>query len=308
MGLMRTLLLKGAGSTRLKNRAMRYRFVRRGVRRFMPGEKLDDAVVAARTLRERGLSTIFTRLGENLNNRADAHAVVDHYLDVLGRISALNLSTVISVKLTQLGLDFDREFCFENLCRLIEAAPSEDIVWIDMESSPYVDATLEIYRRARALHANVGVCLQAYLYRTAQDLESLLTLGPAVRLVKGAYKEPPEIAFPRKKDVDENFFQLASTMLGEQAQKSGMRAVIGTHDRKLIHRLQALATERGLRKESFEFHMLYGIQRYEQLKMAEEGWQCGVLVSYGKDWFPWFMRRLAERPANVLFVLRNVIG
>jgi proline dehydrogenase len=308
MGLMRTILLKGAGSAWLRDRATRYRFVRRGVRRFMPGERIEDAVDAARRLRENGLQSIFTRLGENLTNRSDAHLVVDHYIDVLGRITALSLPTVISVKLTQLGLDFDREFCFENLCRIIEAAPPDDIVWVDMEASPYVDVTLELYRRARALHANVGVCLQAYLYRTAKDLDSLLPLGPAIRLVKGAYKEAPEIAFPKKRDVDENYFQLVSTMLSEPAQKAGMRAVVGTHDGKLIRRIQELSQQRGLGKDSFEFHMLYGIQRYLQLKLADEGWSCGVLISYGKEWFPWFMRRLAERPANVFFVLRNLVG
>ena len=219
MGVMRTILLKGAENRWMRERASRYRFVRRALRRFMPGERLENAIEAARILREQGLSTIFTRLGENLTDRSQAHLVVEHYIDVLHRITALNLPTVISVKLTQLGLDFDREFCFENLCRIIETAPPEDIVWVDIESSPYVDATLDIYRRARALHANVGVCLQAYLYRTAKDLESLLPLGPGIRLVKGAYKEPPEIAFPRKRDVDENYFQLASTMLGDEAQK-----------------------------------------------------------------------------------------
>jgi proline dehydrogenase len=308
MGLMRTILLKGAGSPWLRDRATRYRFVRRGVRRFMPGERLEDAIQAARKLQEQGLQSIFTRLGENLTNRSDAHAVVDHYVDVLGRITSLSLPTVISVKLTQLGLDFDREFCFENLCRIIEAAPPDDVVWVDMEASPYVDVTLDIYRRARALHANVGVCLQAYLYRTAKDLDSLLPLGPAVRLVKGAYKEAPEIAFPKKRDADENYFQLASTMLGEQAQQAGMRAVIGTHDPRLIRRIQQHSEQRGLSKESFEFHMLYGIQRYVQLQLARDGWRCGVLISYGREWFPWFMRRLAERPANVWFVLRNLIG
>jgi proline dehydrogenase len=308
MGVMRTILLKGAENRWMRERASRYRFVRRALRRFMPGERLEDAIEAARILREQGLSTIFTRLGENLTDSSQAHLVVEHYIDVLHRITALNLPTVISVKLTQLGLDFDREFCFENLCRIIETAPPEDIVWVDIESSPYVDATLDIYRRARALHANVGVCLQAYLYRTAKDLESLLPLGPGIRLVKGAYKEPPEIAFPRKRDVDENYFQLASTMLGDEAQKQGMRAVMGTHDRNLIQRIQQLARERGLSKNSLEFHMLYGIQRAEQSRLAADGWRAGVLISYGKDWFPWYMRRLAERPANLLFVLRNIVG
>jgi proline dehydrogenase len=308
MAIMRTILLKGAENQWLHQRASHYRFVRRAVRRFMPGERLEDAIEAAQLLRDRGLNTIFTRLGENLTERSQATAVVEHYVEVLQRITALSLPTVISIKLTQLGLDLDREFCFQNLCRLVEAAPQGDIVWIDMESSPYVDVTLELYRRARAKYENVGVCLQAYLYRTAKDLESLLPLGPGIRLVKGAYKEPPEIAFPQKSDVDENYFKLASTMLSESAQKQGMRAVIGTHDPKLIHRLQAVATQNGVRKDSFEFHMLYGIQRALQLRLAADGWRAGVLISYGKDWFPWYMRRLAERPANLFFVLRNIIG
>jgi proline dehydrogenase len=308
MGLMRTVLLGAAGNQWLRKRAGGYGFVRRATRRFIPGERIEDAIEAARSLREQGLRTIFTLLGENLTGRADSYGVVEHYLDVLRRISALHLPSVISVKLTQLGLDFDRELCFENLSRLIEAAQPDEIVWIDMESSSYVDVTLEIYRRARAAHANVGVCLQAYLHRTAQDLKSLLSLGPAIRLVKGAYSEPPEVVYPKKKDVNENFFLLASTMLGEEAQRAGMRAVIATHDRGMIHRIQALISERRLGKDPVEFHMLYGIQRDEQLRLAQDGWRSGVLISYGKEWYPWFVRRLAERPANVLFLLRNLFS
>lgn len=308
MGVSRVILLKGAQSRWLRERATHYRFVRRALRRFMPGERLEDAIEAAQRLRDQGLLTIFTHLGENLTDRSQALEVVDHYTGVLNRINSLNLPTVISIKLTQLGLDFDQEFCFANLCRLIDAARSEDIVWIDMESSSYVDVTLEIYRRARARYSNVGVCLQAYLFRTAKDLELLLPLGPAIRLVKGAYREPPNIAYPKKQDVDANYYNLVSTMLGSQAQQAGMRAVIGTHDPNLIQRIQKLAIERGLAKDSFQFHMLYGIQRAMQLRLASEGWRAGVLISYGKDWFPWYMRRLAERPANVLFVLRNLAG
>ncbi len=307
MGVMRTILLKGAENRWLRERASHYRFVQRALRRFMPGERLEDAIEAARLLREQGLNTIFTRLGENLTERSQATDVVNHYVDVLHRIAALNLPAVISIKLTQLGLDMDREFCFQNLCQLIEAAPNGDIVWVDMESSSYVDVTLDIYRRARAKYENVGVCLQAYLYRTAKDMESLLPLGPGIRLVKGAYNEPPEIAFPVKSDVDDNYFKLASTMLSPKAQQAGMRAVIGTHDRDLIHRIQAVAKQNGLAKDSFQFHMLYGIQRAEQLQLAADGWRAGILISYGKDWFPWYMRRLAERPANLWFVLRNMI-
>jgi proline dehydrogenase len=308
MGVMRTILLKAAGSRKLRGRAMRSRFVRRAVRRFLPGERLDDALAAARFLRDQGIETILTHLGENLTNRSQAHAVVEEYLDAQRRVTALNLPVVISVKLTELGLDLDREFCFENLCRLAEAAAADEILWIDMESSSYVDATLDIYRRARALHPNVGVCLQSYLYRTARDLDALLPLGPAIRLVKGAYREPSEIAFAKKSDVDRNFLQLAATLLSEPVLKAGARTVIATHDGELIRRIQLLSRERGLRKDSFAFHMLYGIERGQQIRLARDGWRVGVLVSYGKDWYPWYMRRLAERPANLLFLLTRLVG
>ena len=292
----------------MQSRAMRSRIVRRAVRRFLPGERLEDAMVAARNLRDQGIESVLTYLGENTSNRSDAHAVVEQYLEALRRVTALSLPTVVSVKLTQLGLDFDREFCFDNLCQIIESAPADDIVWIDMEASSYVDATLAIYRRALAIHRNVGVCLQSYLYRTAKDLESLLPLGPAIRLVKGAYQEPAEIAFRNKADVDRNFFELAGILFGQEAQRAHLRAVIATHDRELIRRIQILTGERGLRKESFAFQMLYGIQRGEQLRLARDGWQVGVLISYGKDWFSWYVRRLAERPANLLFLLSHLAG
>jgi proline dehydrogenase len=308
MGVMRTVLLRVAANERLGEKARRYWFMRRAVRRFLPGEKLEDAIQAARVLRDHGLRSIFTKLGENISNRQEAYGNVEHYLDVLRRISALNLPGTVSVKLTQLGLDLDRELCFEGLCRIIEGAHHEDIVWIDMESSSYVEVTLEIYRRARALHANVGVCLQSYLYRTAKDVDALVPLGPAIRLVKGAYKERPEVAYPRKRDVDDNYLRLATLLLGEEARRAGTRTVIATHDRELIRRVQGLAATQGLGKDGLEFQMLYGIQRWEQLRLARDGWRAGVLVSYGKDWFPWFMRRLAERPANLLFLLRNILS
>lgn len=308
MGVARTILLKVAESRRMQSRAKRSRIVRRAVRRFLPGERLEDAMAAARNLRDQGIESVLTYLGENVSNRSEAYAVVEQYLEALRRVSALNLPTVVSVKLTQLGLDFDREFCFDNLCRIIDSAPAEDIVWIDMESSSYVDATLAIYRRALAIHRNVGVCLQSYLYRTARDLESLLPLGPAIRLVKGAYQEPAEIAFRNKADVDRNFFELAGVLFGQEAQRAHLRAVIATHDGELIRRIQVLARERGLREQSFAFQMLYGIQRSEQLRLARDGWRVGVLISYGKDWFPWYVRRLAERPANLLFLLAHLLG
>jgi proline dehydrogenase len=211
------------------------------------------------------------------------------------------------VKLTHLGLDSDPEMCFGSLTRLVEHAAPQ-ILWVDMESSQYVDGTLDLYRRARSRFANVGVCLQAYLYRTGKDLREMLPLGPAIRLVKGAYNEPASIAYPRKRDVDENFFSLARTLLSREARDSGTRAGIATHDVSLIRRIQELARSQDLAGDGFEFQMLYGIQRGEQLRLARDGWRTRVLISYGDFWFPWFMRRLAERPANMWFVIKNLFG
>jgi proline dehydrogenase len=308
MGISRSILLAAAQSKWLRERATRYHFVRRSVSRFMPGEELEDAVAAARDFQSHNMATIFTHLGENVSTAGEVDKITQHYLVLLDLIQALQLPSEISVKLTQLGLDLDSEICYANLQKLIERACVTSTVWIDMEASPYVDATLRLYRRARTAYPNVGVCLQAYLYRTADDLAELMPLGPAIRLVKGAYREPASIAFPRKGDVDENFFGLAKILLSEQARCAGVRAAVATHDVNLIRRIQELATSIGLAKESFEFEMLYGIQRAEQFRLAREGWRSTVLIAYGSYWFPWFMRRLAERPANVGFFLRNLFA
>lgn len=308
MSVMRSVLLAGSQSPWLRDRMTRYWFVRRTVSRFMPGETLDDALSAACELKKQSIGTVLTHLGENITDQAEADRVTRHYLEVLSQLCALDLGTEVSVKLTQLGLDLDKELCFANLKKIIEHAGAGHVVWIDMEASHYVDATLELYRRVRLAYPNVGVCLQAYLYRTANDLTALLPLGPAIRLVKGAYKEPPDRAFPRKRDVDENFFALAKQLLSDEARRAGVRAAIATHDRKLIGRAIEYAESGRLPKNSFEFQMLYGIQRAEQYRLAREGWRSIVLIAYGSYWFPWFMRRLAERPANVLFVVRNLLS
>ncbi len=308
MGLMRSFFLACSQSKGLRERATRYGFVRRAVSRFMPGESVSDALSAAVTLRDRSIGTVFTLLGENISDSAEADRVTAHYLDVLQRIREMGLRTEVSVKLTQLGLDLSPELCYANVKKIIEAAGTQSVVWIDMEASNYVDATLDLYRRARQAHPNVGVCLQAYLYRTANDIAKLVPLGPAIRLVKGAYKELPKVAFPRRKDVDENYFALAKRMLGEDARAHGLRAAFATHDCKLIQRIIAYVETKKLGKDGFEFQMLYGIQREEQNRLAREGWKSIVLVAYGSYWFPWYMRRLAERPANVLFVLRNLFA
>jgi proline dehydrogenase len=308
MGLVRNLLLAGSQSPWLRERATRYRFVRRAVSRFMPGETADDALAAAQQLQAHHIETVFTHLGENITDAAEARLVADHYLQVLDQIRARGLSSEVSVKLTQLGLDLSSADCYTNLKRIVEHAGAGSTVWIDMESSSYVDVTLELYRRARMAHPNVGVCLQAYLYRTEDDIAALMPIGPAIRLVKGAYREPSDIAFPRKKDVDENFFTLAHRLLDEPARRAGVRTAVATHDRALIRRIADFAGSIGLAKDQYEFQMLYGIQRPELVRLVREGYRARVLIAYGSYWFPWYMRRLAERPANVWFVARNLFA
>lgn len=308
MSLMRSLLLAASQNQWLRDHATHYRFVKNSVARFMPGETFDDAMQAAKNLRSKRIGTVFTHLGENIKDPAEAQLVADHYLDVLGRIQQSGLRSEISVKLTQLGLDLSSDLCFNHLKTIIERAPKDSIVWVDMEASNYVDATLDLYRRALEVFPNVGVCLQAYLFRTKDDLATLLPLHPSVRLVKGAYNEPPEIAFPRKQDVDENYFALAKEMLIAKKENRCVRAAFGTHDVALIRRLSDFASAEKINKVDFEVQMLYGIQRAEQERLANKGCTSIVLVAYGSYWYPWFVRRLAERPANLWFMLRNVFA
>ena len=302
---MRSALLKASQSSWLRERAPRYRFTRRTVERFMPGESAEDALTAAQRLEQNGLATILSHLGENVADRAEAETVTQHYLEVLARIRELGLSSELSIKLTQLGLDLDFNFCLTNFSRVATEVGPDRTLWVDMEQSPYVDLILDFCRHARKAHRNVGVCLQAYLFRTESDVERLITEGSAVRLVKGAYNEPPEIAFAKKTDADENYFRLAQLLLTAESRHSGVRAALGTHDRKLIKRITDWTLEQGITKHEFEFQMLYGIQSAEQFRLAREGFRSGVFICYGSHWFPWFMRRLAERPANVLFLARN---
>ena len=316
MGLMRTLLLAGSESPWLRRHAPHLPFIRKAVRRFMPGETLQDALTAAAELRQQGISTVLTELGENVSDAAQADDVTRHYLDALTKIGASGLDCHISVKLTQLGLDVDRARCFANLRSLAACANEHGtFVWIDMEQHAYVDATLEIYRRVLADFPNVGVCLQAYLYRTANDLTTLIPppspgFGAAggVRLVKGAYREPASVAYPKKRDVDDNFLALAKLMMGPDARTAGFRAVFGTHDSRLITAIHDHMDATGQPRESVEFHLLFGIQRAEQARLARERYRVRVLISYGEQWFPWYMRRLAERPANVLFVAKSMLS
>jgi len=306
MAIARRLLLRASRSAWLADQLRRRAFFRRAVRRFLPGEDVDAALAAAAEFARSGIGTVLTQLGEQVTNAAAAAAVRDHYVGVLAQIRKRGLPAQLSVKLTHLGLDVDRETCAHDLGTLAaRAAEAGSVLWIDMEESRYVDATLELFQRARAERDNVGLCLQAYLRRTPADLERLLPLAPAIRLVKGAYAEPPAVAFPRKRDVDASYFALATRLL-EQAARERAHPVFGTHDLRLIGRIRERAAALGAPR-AYEVHMLYGIKTAEQRALAADGCAMRVLVSYGSAWFPWYMRRLAERPANVWFVMRNLL-
>ena len=307
MSIARKALLAMSTNAWLRERATRTAFVRRSVSAFMPGEELADAMAAATALETQGVHTILTKLGENLTRADEAEEVTRHYLEVLDAVRAAGIDAHISVKPTQLGLDLGRERCFRNLQRLIDRAEErKNFVWIDMESSPYVDPTLDLFRRTRARSARIGIALQAYLYRTEKDVESLIPLGSAIRMVKGAYLEPPEIAYPKKADVDENFYKLSRRLLSEEARRAGGLLHIATHDPRLVDRLTVSIDEQRVPKSAYAFAMLYGIQRPLQQRLVHAGRPLRVLVAYGEYWFAWYMRRLAERPANVWFVVKNV--
>lgn len=305
---MRSLLLWSSRNEMLRRTLPRFRFVRSAVTRFMPGEEIDDALGAAQSLREQGIPTIVTHLGENLTHEHEAHTVANHYLDVLDRIKRRGLDCHVSLKLTQLGFDLSDELCVSLTEKIIRRAKeSGNMVWIDMENSPYVDRTLRLFKQMRTRYDNVGVCLQSYLVRTEADLNALLPVAPSIRLVKGAYAEPASVVFPTKRETDESFFQLAVKLL-QAARTNGANVGIGTHDIALVQRIQSAAAAEGMPGDLFEIQMLYGIKREEQLRLVGEGFRVRVLISYGSFWFPWYMRRLAERPANVWFVLKNLFS
>jgi proline dehydrogenase len=254
------------------------------------------------------MPTILTHLGENVRDASEADAVAAHYIELLDRIRHAALDAWVSVKPTQLGLDLNIDLCRRHLVRLAaHAAATGNQLWIDMESTPYVDRTVDLYRGLRREYRHVGLALQAYLYRTPEILDSLIPLGPAIRVVKGAYREPPSLAFPHKAQVDEQFYQLCTRLVAPDAREAGAFLAMGTHDAELIARLQTHLATQQVPRDRYEFEMLYGIRRDLQTQLARAGARVRVLVSYGEYWFPWYMRRLAERPANLWFVAKNVL-
>lgn len=300
MSIARALLLKASRSKWLAEQFRRRSFAKRAVKRFMPGEDAGSALDAAAEFAAAGIGTLLTELGEQIENVAEAAEVRDDYMKLLEQIRERKLPSHISVKPTHLGMRLDPAFCRQAVIALTKRAEEiGSLVWIDMEESWYVDETLALFRDVRAAGQKAGLCLQSYLYRTTADVESLLPLKPVIRLVKGAYNESPEVAYPKKSDTDRAYLEIAMQLL-----HGGAYPIFGTHDMALIDEIRRRAGA----LDGWEVHMLYGIKSAEQRALAASGVKLKVLISYGEHWFPWYVRRLAERPANVWFVVKNVLG
>jgi proline dehydrogenase len=302
-GALRKAILASSGSPRVRRFADRHG-LRLGASRFVAGEDLDACVAVLRRLNEQGLYANTTLLGEDVLEEAETRAVAEEYLAILQRLHDEELRANVALKLTHLGLDIDEELAYENVERVVtRAAELENFVRIDMEYSALVDPTLRIYRRLReAGLENVGTVLQSYLYRTPDDLESLLPLAPNLRLVKGAYLEPESVAYPKKADVDAAYLRLV-----ERSLKGEGYTAIATHDERMIDHALAFAEREGIGRDRFELQMLYGVRPQLQLDLAARGYKVLVAAPYGPEWFPFFTRRLAERPANLTFVVRNMV-
>ena len=294
---MRKAILAAADSRRVQSLVRRHG-MRLGAARFVAGETLDECVAVLRKLNEQGLSANTTLLGEGVLEPGATERVVTAYESVIDRIAAEKLRANVALKLTHLGLEIDEELAYANMTLLLGRG---SFIRIDMEQSQFVDATLRIYRRLRADgFDNVGTVLQAYLYRTPDDLDALLPLAPNLRLVKGAYLEPADLAYPRKADVDAVYAQLAERMLLGTG-----HVAIATHDEKLIDHIITFTEENGVARERFEFQMLYGVRPQLQLDLVRRGYKVLVATPYGPEWYPYLMRRLGERPANLLFFAKN---
>lgn len=307
--MMRALLLRLSRNGALQSAFSKYRFAQRAARRFIAGERLEEAIAVVRELNSKNILATLDHLGENTTNEREAMAAADEYLTILDTIAQTKVQSEVSLKLTQMGLDISFELCLQNMRRILERARAHNnFVCIDMESSAYTDRTLDIYERLRRDgFDNVGVVIQSYLRRSARDLERVIEWGAKVRLCKGAYQEPASIAFPSKRDVDAHYLKLLEMLFSPRAQEKGVYSAIATHDEKIIRWAIDYVQQRTIPKDRFEFQMLYGIRRDLQLKLAQQGYRMRVYVSYGTHWYPYFMRRLAERPANLLFLVKNLV-
>lgn len=307
--IMRSVLLYLARSQTARKVLMRLPGANRVARRFVAGETLAEGIHAIRALNGKGILATLDHLGENVFTEADAARATQAYLDLLDAIAEAGVNTNASLKLTQLGLDISPELCLTNMrCILERAAQHNNFIRIDMEGSAYTEQTLNIYRTLRDAHGfqqQVGVVIQAYLFRSEADVRALAAEGANIRLCKGAYKEPPQIAFPNKRDVDANFVKLAEHFLAPEAREQGAYIAVATHDDNMINAVKNYAEKHSIPKDRFEFQMLYGVRSATLQALAAEGYKVRVYVPYGTEWYPYFMRRLAERPANVWFILKN---
>lgn len=300
--MMRALLIYLSQSKQMAKLVTGNRISRRMSRRFVAGEELAEAVAAARACNQAGMTVSLDHLGENVSTEQEARRARDAYLENFDRIASEKLDANVSLKLTQLGLDLGDDFCFSLLESVVDRASSHaNFLRIDMEGSPYTERTIALVKRARAKYDRVGTVIQSYLYRSEQDIRELLAIGCRIRLCKGAYREPASIAFPKKLDADKNFVRLMQLLL-----PSGIYHGIATHDPRMIDATLDFAARQGIGKDQFEFQMLYGIRTDLQQQLVRDGYRMRVYIPYGTEWFPYFMRRLAERPANVLFFLRNL--
>jgi proline dehydrogenase len=300
--MLRSALLKLSENKRIGTWVTSNSTTRRMARRFVAGETLQEAIDATRRCNDAGMAASLDYLGENVASTSDAQRSRDEYLEIFETIAQERLLANVSCKLTQLGLDINNEFCAGLVLSIVERAGSFDnFLRVDMESSAYTQRTIDLVKRVRSRHPAIGTVIQSYLYRSEKDVAELLACGCRIRLCKGAYKEPEDVAFPRKADVDANYVRLMQILLS-----SGFYHAIATHDPKMLGATIRHAAEKGIPKDDFEFQMLYGVRTDLQRRLVKDGYRVRIYIPFGNDWFPYFMRRLAERPANVGFILRNL--
>jgi len=299
--MLRSTLLKLSDSKGFARWVTSNQTTRRMSHRFVAGEDLEEALSAARVCNDQGMLVSLDYLGENVTTAADAQRARDAYLQVFERIAAEKLNANVSCKLTQLGLDLSSEFCEGQVLSIVErAAYYDNFLRVDMEGSLYTQRTIDVVKKVRARSPAIGTVIQSYLYRSEQDIHDLLAYGCRIRLCKGAYKEPPDVAFPKKEDVDANYVKLVRVLL-----PSGFYHGIATHDPRMIAATIRCAADMKVAKDDFEFQMLYGVRTDLQRRLVRDGYRLRIYIPYGQDWFPYFMRRLAERPANLAFFARN---
>ena len=307
--MLRRFFISMSHSQAMRRFVMNFGPARRASRRFIAGETLDEAIAAVRALNARGILATLDHLGENVATRDDAWRAAGEYQALLRCIAAEGVQATISVKLTHVGLDFGQDFCCGVVSSIIQTAGSlGNWVEVDIEGSQYTQITLDVFHCLLDEHRNLRLALQAYLYRTERDVQGLIERGSSIRLCKGAYDEPPEVAWQEKAEVDASFARLMDLMMSDESLNKGFYPALGTHDHVLILHAEREAARRNISKDKFEFQMLHGVRRDWQQRLANDGYRVRVYVPYGTQWYPYFMRRLGERPANVLFLARAFVG